>query len=61
MDILCSLSTRLRELSRSQGTGDAEFEPPMLEDWLRFWNDDDSDLGNLRNLEHWLQKGRRTA
>ena len=61
MDILCSLSNRLRELSRSESAREAQFEPPMLEDWLRFWNDDDSDLGNLRNLEHWLHKARRMA
>lgn len=29
-------------------------EAPALEDWLRYWNDEDTDLGNLRNIEHWL-------
>jgi len=61
MDLLCSLSSRLRELSKQRPSGQPEFVPPPLEEWLRFWNDDDSDLGNLRNLEHWLQKSRRPA
>jgi hypothetical protein len=40
----------------------ATAEPaPHLEDWLRYWNDDDTDLGNLRNLEHWLSRSRRDA
>ena len=33
-------------------------EPPQLEDWLRFWNDEDTDLGNLRNFEHWMARVR---
>jgi hypothetical protein len=33
-------------------------EPPLLEDWLRFWNDEDTDLGNLRNFEHWMTRVR---
>jgi hypothetical protein len=32
--------------------------PPQLEDWLRYWNDGDTDIGNLRNLEHWLTRPR---
>jgi hypothetical protein len=32
--------------------------PPPLEDWLRYWNDGDTDIGNLRNLEHWLTRPR---
>lgn len=34
---------------------------PQLEDWLRYWNDGDTDLGNLRNFEHWLSRSRRDA
>ena len=33
-------------------------EPPLLEDWLRYWNDEDTDLGNLRNFEHWISRAR---
>lgn len=32
---------------------------PQLEDWLRYWDDGDTDLGNLRNLDHWLTRSRR--
>lgn len=28
--------------------------PPAIEEWLEYWNDDDTDLGNLRTFEHWL-------
>ena len=54
MDPFTNLYDRLRQ--KAAGTGTAAFpeEPPQLEDWLRFWNDEDTDLGNLRNFEHWM-------
>jgi hypothetical protein len=48
--------TQLYERFRAQTPG-ARFmppEPPAVEAWLDYWNDDDSDLGNLRSFEHWL-------
>lgn len=57
MDPLANLYDRLRELT---GTGGSwPDEPPPLQDWLRFWNDADTDLGNLRNFEHWISRARR--
>jgi len=55
MDPLTNLYTQLRQRRApdDQGTRWPE-EPPQLEEWLRYWNDDDTDLGNLRNFEHWL-------
>jgi hypothetical protein len=32
---------------------------PLTEQWLEYWNDDDSDLGNLRTFEFWLSQARR--
>ncbi len=30
-----------------------------IEAWLRAWNDHDSPWNNLRNIEHWIERGRR--
>ena len=51
MDPLTTLYERLR---RTESHATIPSEPPALEDWLRYWNDEDTDLGNLRNFEHWL-------
>ena len=52
MDPLTNIYERLRQTYGSDAPVPAE--PPALEDWLRYWNDEDTDLGNLRNIEHWL-------
>jgi hypothetical protein len=60
MDPLTNLYSRLRE-QRPQGAAANSVwpdEPPRLEDWLNYWNDEDTDLGNLRNFEHWLSRAR---
>ena len=51
MDPLTNLYERLRQ---THAHANLLNEPPALEDWLRYWNDEDTDLGNLRNFEHWL-------
>jgi len=53
MDPLTHLYQRLRHAA---GAMEIPAEPQQLEDWLRYWNDEDSDLGNLRNFEHWLSR-----
>ena len=50
MDPLTNLYDRLRE--RAGGATAWPEEPHLLQDWLRFWNDEDTDIGNLRNFEH---------
>lgn len=55
MDPLTSLYSRMREVGSAANSGWPQ-EPPSLEDWLRYWNDDDTELGNLRNFEHWLSR-----
>jgi hypothetical protein len=47
-------STRNESSQSGMGPANLPDEPPQLEDWLRYWNDEDTDLGNLRNFEHWL-------
>ena len=59
MDLVYSLSNSLRQYAEyARVTSRPGFEPPTLEEWLRYWNDDDTDLGNLRNFEHWLTRAR---
>jgi hypothetical protein len=53
MDPLTQLYQRLR--SQAPG-GHFPVEPPSFEEWMKYWNDDDSELGNLRTFEHWLSR-----
>jgi hypothetical protein len=46
---------------QSQAPIPGMIDPPRLEEWLRFWNDDDTDLGNLKNFEHWLREADRNG
>jgi hypothetical protein len=56
MDPLTNLYDRLR--AQADPATHWPEEPPLLQDWLRFWNDEDTDLGNLRNFEHWMARAR---
>ena len=60
MDSFTTLYERLRERARlTEATvQQMPVEPPALADWLRYWDDSDTDLSNLRNLEHWLSRSR---
>lgn len=59
MDPIYVLNQRVRYFSEClKGTPAANASPPTVEDWLHYWNDDDTDLGNLRNIEHWLSAGK---
>jgi hypothetical protein len=60
MDPLTNIYERLRQ-STSASSQHLPSEPPQLVDWLRYWNDEDTDLGNLRNFEHWLARSRSTS
>jgi hypothetical protein len=61
MDPMTNLYERLRQRAMERAGGAAAYpdEPPLLQDWLRFWNDEDTDLGNLRNFEHWMSRSRQ--
>lgn len=52
------LSERVRAWTE-QNCG-SRLVPPSFADWLQYWNDDDTVLGNLRNLEHWLDRAKET-
>ena len=55
MDPLTNLYERLRAQAPP---GACAAEPASYEEWLQYWNDDDTDLGNIRNFEHWLSRSR---
>lgn len=58
MDPLSSLYVRLHRETHGRASSAEPLHPesPRLEDWLRYWDDDDTDLGNFRNYEHWLAR-----
>lgn len=56
MDPLTQLYERLRAQAPARIL---PVEPPSIEEWLTYWNDDDTDLGNLRAFEHWLSRSAR--
>jgi hypothetical protein len=58
MDPLTNLYDRLRQQAVADKTAVWPQEPPGLQDWLRYWNDEDTDIGNLRNFEHWMSRSR---
>lgn len=45
-----NFSHHLRRLARP------DVAQPDVSQWLNYWNDADSIAGNLRKLEHWLQR-----
>jgi hypothetical protein len=53
--------TNLYERLRAQAPGTPPIEPPLFEQWLQYWNDEDSDFGNLRNFQHWIARGLKTS
>jgi hypothetical protein len=57
VDPLTNLYDRLRQQA-GNGASAWPQDPPRLQDWLRFWNDEDTDLGNLRNFEHWMSRAK---
>jgi hypothetical protein len=52
-----NFSTRL--LKAQAGSNGNTTTPPDVSQWLEYWNDADSIAGNLRKVEHWLQRARR--
>ncbi len=56
MDPLTQLYERLRAEAPS---GLVAVEPPSFAEWMKYWNDEHSELGNLRTFEHWLSRAAR--
>ncbi|MGC3979635.1 MAG: hypothetical protein QM808_00060 [Steroidobacteraceae bacterium] len=53
----------LRSLQGDSPVNESGNRPGILQSaelgqWLQYWNDADSVSGNLRKLEHWLQRAR---
>lgn len=63
MDPLTNLYVRLRQQGNAPGESETSWpaEPPLLDVWMRYWNDNDSDFGKLGNFAHWLSRARGDA
>jgi hypothetical protein len=60
MDHATIVSHRLKQYAAilaREGTKHAD--DYSIEQWLGFWDEDDSVFGNVRNLEHWLTQAAR--
>jgi hypothetical protein len=60
MDPLTNLyAALLQQLSGEPDGATWPTEPPQLEAWMSYWDDSDSEFGNLQKFEHWLSRARR--
>ena len=60
MDHATEISQRLKHYAATlTNAGAAAADDHSLEQWLGFWDEDDSVYGNVRNLEHWLSQAAR--
>lgn len=52
-----------RLLNAQTGPDDAKCMPSASDasQWLQYWNDADTVIGNLRKVEHWLQRARQQS
>lgn len=60
MDHATELSQRLKQYAATLAAANRQTDDHSIEEWLGFWNDDDSVYGNMRNIEHWLSQTLRT-
>lgn len=62
MDHATEISMRLKQYAETLTAANARHTDDFaLEEWLGFWDEDDSVFGNVRNLEHWLAEARRNS
>jgi hypothetical protein len=60
MDPATQLSQRLKTYAATlAAAGSKQADDYSIEEWLGFWDEDDSAYGNLRNIEHWLSQAAR--
>jgi hypothetical protein len=60
MDHATDISQRLKQYAATLSNAGAQVaDDNSLEQWLGFWDEDDSVYGNVRNLEHWLSQAAR--
>ena len=53
MDPLTQLYERLRATAPPSGF---PANPPSLDEWMKYWDDEQSEFVNLRTFEHWLSR-----
>jgi hypothetical protein len=57
MDHATIVSHRLKQFATILASESAKHaDDYSIEEWLGFWDEDDSVFGNVRNLEHWLSQ-----
>jgi hypothetical protein len=62
VDHATQISLRLKQYaSVLAAAGTKHTDDYSVEQWLGFWDEDDSTFGNVRNLEHWLSQAARQA
>ncbi len=62
MDHATHISVRLKKYAATLATAHARHsDDHALEEWLGFWDDDNSVFANVRNLEHWLAQAARQS
>lgn len=54
-----NFSTRLLKIQSGNAGSATAPTIPDLQQWLEYWNDADSVSGNLRKVNHWLQRARQ--
>ncbi len=62
MDHATRISQRLKIYAETLAAANVQqADDHAIEQWLGFWDEDDSVFGNVRNLEHWLAEARRES
>ena len=60
MDQSTHLSHRPKTYAAALSAANAsQADDYSIEEWLGFWDEDDSTFGNVRNIEHWLSQAAR--
>ncbi|MES1190272.1 MAG: hypothetical protein ABUS47_04245 [Steroidobacter sp.] len=49
-----SFAEQLRRVRDAQQPDVARI--PDLKQWMQYWNDEESEAHNLRNIQHWLSR-----
>jgi hypothetical protein len=54
-----NFSTRLLKVLANDNSDQLIVATVPPQQWLEYWHDGDSVAGNLRKVEHWLQRARQ--
>ena len=49
-----NFAEQLRAIRDTQDAGAVSI--PDLQQWMQYWNDEESDAANLRNIRHWISR-----